>query len=116
MRTEPYLRNVWCAAALGDDPTDNLLRRTIRDEPVLLFRDQERGAATALLDRCPHRFAPLSLGKRAAGGSKTGIFALRPLGLIGDAGGVRAGEKLRQRLAAGQGAAVTSRPVDAHRH
>lgn len=36
------------------------------DTPLVLYRD-ERGEAAALLDRCPHRNAPLSLGRVNAG-------------------------------------------------
>jgi phenylpropionate dioxygenase-like ring-hydroxylating dioxygenase large terminal subunit len=64
--TEIYLRDVWYVAALGEELGEGLLRRHILDEPVLLFRDN--GAIAALRDVCPHRFAPLSLGKRKNGG------------------------------------------------
>jgi phenylpropionate dioxygenase-like ring-hydroxylating dioxygenase large terminal subunit len=37
------------------------LARTLLDLPVVMFRNAE-GTASALLDRCPHRFAPLSSG------------------------------------------------------
>lgn len=37
------------------------VRVTVGDKDVALFRD-ERGAPAALVDRCPHRFAPLSSG------------------------------------------------------
>jgi len=63
--TEPtkYLRNVWYMAAWSNDVGAALLRRRILDEPILLFR-REDGVVAALTDRCPHRFAPLSLGQR----------------------------------------------------
>ncbi|MBT2321920.1 aromatic ring-hydroxylating dioxygenase subunit alpha [Variovorax paradoxus] len=58
-----YLRNVWYVAAWDHEvPIDRPLPRTILGERVVLFRDAE-GNPRALLDRCPHRFAPLSLGK-----------------------------------------------------
>lgn len=53
--------NTWYAAALSSQITRQLLRRTILSEPVLLFR-REDGLPVAIKDRCPHRFAPLSLG------------------------------------------------------
>jgi len=53
--------NTWYAAALSSQITRQLLRRTILSEPVLLFR-REDGVPVAIKDRCPHRFAPLSLG------------------------------------------------------
>ena len=58
-----FLRNCWYMAAWLDElPAEGGLARTFLDEPVFLFRD-DAGAAHALLDRCPHRFAPLSRGK-----------------------------------------------------
>lgn len=63
---EIYLRDVWYVAALSAEVGEDLLRRQILDEPVLLFRGE--GVVAALRDMCPHRFAPLSLGKRKHGG------------------------------------------------
>ncbi|MGN6357429.1 MAG: Rieske 2Fe-2S domain-containing protein [Novosphingobium sp.] len=63
---EIYLRDAWYAASLGRDLGENLMRRVILDTPVLLFRDED-GRAAALHDVCPHRFAPLSMGKRRHG-------------------------------------------------
>jgi vanillate O-demethylase monooxygenase subunit len=58
-----YLRNAWYVAAWSDDLADGtLLARTILKEPIVLYRKQD-GAVAALQDRCPHRFAPLSMGK-----------------------------------------------------
>lgn len=42
-------------------------RVVVDDEPFVLFRDA-RGRACALVDRCPHRFAPLSRGSVNARG------------------------------------------------
>lgn len=57
-----YLRNCWYTAALSDEiASDRMLGRTILGEPVVLFRRPDGGAA-ALVDRCPHRFAPLREG------------------------------------------------------
>jgi len=58
-----YLRNAWYVAAWSDDLADGqLLSRTILKEPVVLFRKSD-GHLAALQDRCPHRFAPLHMGK-----------------------------------------------------
>jgi phenylpropionate dioxygenase-like ring-hydroxylating dioxygenase large terminal subunit len=58
-----YLRNAWYVAAWSDDLVDGqLLSRTILKEPVVLFRKSD-GHVAALQDRCPHRFAPLHMGK-----------------------------------------------------
>ena len=54
--------DAWYAACRSDDLVDGPISRTIFDLPVVLFRDGE-GNAGALLDRCPHRNAPLSLGR-----------------------------------------------------
>lgn len=43
-----------------------MLARRVLDEPVLLFRGTQ-GAADALIDRCPHHFAPLSRGRGDGG-------------------------------------------------
>lgn len=61
-----YLRNCWYMAAWADQVPAEGLARTLLDQPVFLFRDSE-GRPRALLDRCPHRFAPLSEGKVADG-------------------------------------------------
>jgi phenylpropionate dioxygenase-like ring-hydroxylating dioxygenase large terminal subunit len=63
MITGTYLRNAWYVAAWSDDLADGkLLARTILKEPIVLYRKAD-GSPTALQDRCPHRFAPLSMGK-----------------------------------------------------
>jgi phenylpropionate dioxygenase-like ring-hydroxylating dioxygenase large terminal subunit len=63
MLTGRFLRNAWYVAAWGEEVTrDKPLARTILGEPVVMFRKADGGVA-ALEDRCPHRFAPLSMGK-----------------------------------------------------
>ncbi len=62
-----YLRNAWYVAAWADDlPDGGVLGRTILKEPIVLYR-QGNGEVAALHDRCPHRFAPLSMGKVLGG-------------------------------------------------
>lgn len=62
-----YLRNCWYLASWGTDlEPGKPMARTILDTPVVLFRNEE-GVPQALFDRCPHRFAPLSIGKVANG-------------------------------------------------
>jgi phenylpropionate dioxygenase-like ring-hydroxylating dioxygenase large terminal subunit len=56
-----YIRNAWYGGAYSSEVTSTPLARTILDEPIVFFRDED-GVASALLDICPHRFAPLSLG------------------------------------------------------
>jgi phenylpropionate dioxygenase-like ring-hydroxylating dioxygenase large terminal subunit len=62
-----YLRNAWYVAAWSDDLAEGkLLSRTIMKEPIVLYRKAD-GQVAALQDRCPHRFAPLSMGKVVGG-------------------------------------------------
>src|SRR6201993_3700617 len=67
MDSGTYLRNAWYVAAWSDNLADGqLLSRTILKEPVVLFRKSD-GHIAALQDRCPHRFAPLHMGKIVGG-------------------------------------------------
>jgi phenylpropionate dioxygenase-like ring-hydroxylating dioxygenase large terminal subunit len=57
------LPQYWYVACLADDlGRRRPVARTVLGVRVALFRD-ERGRAVAVLDRCPHRNAPLSIGK-----------------------------------------------------
>lgn len=58
-----FLRNCWYVAAWDHEVgKEELFRRTLLGEPLMFFRDT-KGIAHSLLDRCPHRFAPLSKGR-----------------------------------------------------
>jgi len=58
-----YLRNTWYLAAWSADVrAGELFPRTLLDRPMVIFRE-ESGQVAILEDRCPHRFAPLSLGR-----------------------------------------------------
>ncbi len=58
-----YLRNCWYAAAWSIDlQPGKITARTLLDEPLVLYRDAQ-GAAVAMEDLCPHRLAPLRLGR-----------------------------------------------------
>lgn len=58
-----YLRNCWYIAAWSEElPAGGIIARTYLDVPIVLYRSGD-GTLAALLDRCPHRFAPLSGGK-----------------------------------------------------
>src|SRR5258708_563367 len=62
-----YLRNAWYVAAWSDDLGDGqLIGRTIMKQPIVLYRKSD-GNVAALQDRCPHRFAPLHMGKIVGG-------------------------------------------------
>lgn len=56
--------------------SEGLLARTLLDEPLVLFRSPD-GSAVATLDRCPHRFAPLSRGRVKDGTLECGYHGLR---------------------------------------
>lgn len=59
-----FLMKAWYVAALSTEVDgEQLFHRKILGKSVLIYRTAD-GKATALHDRCPHRFAPLSLGKR----------------------------------------------------
>jgi phenylpropionate dioxygenase-like ring-hydroxylating dioxygenase large terminal subunit len=63
MAKSPFLKNTWYAALLSSDLSEDLFSRRILDIPILFYRNQD-GAPIAMHDRCPHRFAPLSMGKK----------------------------------------------------
>jgi vanillate O-demethylase monooxygenase subunit len=59
-----FLKDSWYVAAWSHEiDDDKLLARTILSEPVLLYRG-DAGQVIAMHDRCCHRGAPLSLGRR----------------------------------------------------
>jgi vanillate O-demethylase monooxygenase subunit len=58
-----YLVNTWYMAAWADEVQPAaILSRRLLDQSVALYRREDGGWA-ALADRCPHRFAKLSLGR-----------------------------------------------------
>src|SRR5262249_53004590 len=60
-----YVRNVWYMAAWESEIEDSeLLTRALLDEARLVLMKADRSGYALLDDRCPHRFAPLSMGKR----------------------------------------------------
>lgn len=65
--TRSFVRNAWYMAAWSDEITQGrLVARKILGEPVVMFRKAD-GTPAALQDRCPHRFAPLSMGRVLSG-------------------------------------------------
>jgi phenylpropionate dioxygenase-like ring-hydroxylating dioxygenase large terminal subunit len=60
---ERYLRNCWYMAGWSDEIGEAGLARRIAGKPLFLYRLVD-GSLAAILDRCPHRFAPLSKGLR----------------------------------------------------
>jgi phenylpropionate dioxygenase-like ring-hydroxylating dioxygenase large terminal subunit len=58
-----YLRNCWYAAMWVESlKPKELVANTLLDEPLIFFRDAG-GAPVGMDDMCPHRLAPLRLGK-----------------------------------------------------
>jgi len=59
-----YLHNAWYVVALSSEVgSQDLFSRKILDQSLMVYR-REDGEAVTLLDRCPHRFVPLHLGRR----------------------------------------------------
>jgi len=58
------VKNCWYVAGWSSElPESGMIARTIINEPILLYRSSD-GEVVALEDRCCHRQAPLSLGRR----------------------------------------------------
>lgn len=56
-----WLRDTWYVACTSDELRDRPIARTVLGVPFALYRERG-GRPVALLDRCPHRNAPLSIG------------------------------------------------------
>jgi vanillate O-demethylase monooxygenase subunit len=71
-----WLEKSWYQAAwLHELSADEFVERRILDRPLLLFRDAN-GVSKAILNRCPHRFAPLSAGTIKDGIVRCGYHGL----------------------------------------
>ncbi len=57
-----YLKNTWYVAAWSEEVGREPLRRKLLDHELVLYR-KEDGQPVAIGNMCPHRFAPLSMGK-----------------------------------------------------
>lgn len=74
--TGMFLKNCWYVAAFSSELTDkNVLSRRILGSSVLLYRTAE-AAPVALLDQCPHRLVPLSLGTRVGDAIRCGYHGM----------------------------------------
>lgn len=71
-----FLCNAWYVAGWADEigPTD-LIGRRILGQHVLLFRSED-GKVNAIGNRCPHRFAPLHLGRHVGNAVQCGYHGL----------------------------------------
>lgn len=57
-----FIRNAWYLACWsGDIQPGVMFKRRLLDEAIVFYRKAD-GSPVALLDRCPHRFVPLSMG------------------------------------------------------
>jgi phenylpropionate dioxygenase-like ring-hydroxylating dioxygenase large terminal subunit len=70
------LRNTWYAAAWSRDVEQKLMKRTLLNESIVFYRTSD-GQAVALANMCPHRFAPLHLGKLVEDSVECGYHGLR---------------------------------------
>jgi vanillate O-demethylase monooxygenase subunit len=61
------VRNCWYVAGWSHDIGDTPVQRWLLGDPIVLYRKSD-GGLVALEDRCPHRLAPLSLGRREGDG------------------------------------------------
>ena len=58
-----FVRNAWYVVMWSQDlKAGELVGRTLLNDPVVIFRDPD-GRVNAMEDICPHRLAPLSMGK-----------------------------------------------------
>ncbi|MCA0243645.1 MAG: aromatic ring-hydroxylating dioxygenase subunit alpha [Proteobacteria bacterium] len=72
-----FLRNAWYVIAWDHEiPADGLFARTVLGEPVLVYRTAD-GGLTALADRCCHRLAPLSAGRKEGDAVRCGYHGLK---------------------------------------
>ena len=70
-----FIKNTWYVACAANDVTDKPLGRKICNESMVFYRGDE-GKIAALEDFCPHRGAPLSLGKVCDGKLVCGYHGL----------------------------------------
>ncbi len=75
-RSIAHLRDHWYVLCTSAELRRKPLSRTLMGVPIVLFRDGD-GSAGALLDRCPHRNVPLSLGQVEAGELECGYHGWR---------------------------------------
>jgi vanillate O-demethylase monooxygenase subunit len=72
-----FIRNCWYVIAWDHEiPADGLFSRRVLDEPTLLYRTST-GELVALEDRCCHRSAQLSKGRREGDCVRCGDHGLK---------------------------------------
>ena len=70
-----FIKNTWYVACSASEVSDKPFGRRICNEPIVFFRDAQ-GVIQALEDFCPHRGAPLSLGRVVDGRLVCGYHGL----------------------------------------
>lgn len=70
-----FVMNAWYIAAWPAELSEKPLARRICNVPLVLYRTLD-GEAAALFDRCPHRAAPMSLGKVTPQGLECGYHGV----------------------------------------
>ncbi|HLX81025.1 MAG TPA: aromatic ring-hydroxylating dioxygenase subunit alpha [Burkholderiales bacterium] len=71
-----YLRNCWYVIAWDYEiPAEGLFARTVLNQPIVVFRTG--GGYAALEDRCCHRHAPLSRGRKEGEAVRCGYHGLK---------------------------------------
>lgn len=76
MASLKFAKELWYTAAWSEDIDSQLVPLTIAGEHIVLFRTAD-GQITALSDTCPHRFAPMHMGKLVDGTIQCGYHGLR---------------------------------------
>jgi len=72
----PFLKNAWYVAANASELDEAMVSRMICNQQIVMFR-KENGEIAAIDDRCPHRFVPLSMGRRVGDTLQCGYHGLR---------------------------------------
>jgi phenylpropionate dioxygenase-like ring-hydroxylating dioxygenase large terminal subunit len=75
-----WAKNCWYVIAweheIPSADSPKLFTRTLLNEPILVYRTSA-GALTAMEDRCPHRHAPLSAGRKEGDSVRCGYHGLK---------------------------------------
>jgi len=70
-----FVKNAWYVAGWSSEFNDELQRVTVLGEHLVIYRTSDN-LVVALQDRCPHRFLPLSKGKRLGDAIQCGYHGM----------------------------------------